>query len=180
MHALVQARRTCKPRHDGPLRPRQANGRQQPVLSGLDDCDPVIGIALIAAGGVVLGSFLTVLGSSFWNDSEIGVVQCQQLEAEVVPMRRLPRNQLDVLVLLVEADREVAGIEVADAIAGLRRSSAYAALAALQRDGMVSARWDIEGSHPRRMFRVTRLGQRTLTEDRSTVLASTKLSVQGA
>ena len=57
----------------------------------------------------------------------------------------LAKNQLRVLCLLAESlargQEEMAGIEVADAIGGLGRSSAYAALAALQRDGMVKARW---------------------------------------
>jgi DNA-binding PadR family transcriptional regulator len=74
----------------------------------------------------------------------------------------LARNQVSVLDLLLEADREMAGIEVADAIGGLGRSSAYAALAALQRDGLVDARWDLEGPHPRRLFRINSTGRDAL------------------
>jgi len=80
---------------------------------------------------------------------------------------RLPRNQLDVLTLLAGAEREVAGVEIADAIGGLKRSSAYAALAALQRDGMVGARWDVTGTRPRRMYKITALGGKALAVDQS-------------
>ena len=82
---------------------------------------------------------------------------------------RLARNQLDVLGLLAEAPGEMAGIEVADAIGGLGRSSVYAALAALQRDGLVTAQWNTEGPRPRRMFRITALGQQVLAENRRPV-----------
>jgi DNA-binding PadR family transcriptional regulator len=74
-------------------------------------------------------------------------------------MRRLSRNQLDILTLLAQADRELAGIEVADAIGGLGRSSVYAALAALQRDGLVTARWDVDGIRPRRKYALTSMGR---------------------
>jgi DNA-binding PadR family transcriptional regulator len=93
---------------------------------------------------------------------------------------RLARNQLDVLGLLAEVNYELAGVQVADAIGGLRRSSAYAALAALQRDGMVSARWDVTGPRPLRMFKITAVGQQALAADRSiTRVSYGKLSPQG-
>ncbi|HTE84231.1 MAG TPA: helix-turn-helix transcriptional regulator [Dehalococcoidia bacterium] len=80
---------------------------------------------------------------------------------------RLARNQLEVLNLLAAVDREMAGIEVADAVGGLGRSSAYASLAALQRDGMASARWDVSGPRPRRMFKVTPLGKEALATEKA-------------
>jgi DNA-binding PadR family transcriptional regulator len=74
-------------------------------------------------------------------------------------LRRLSRNQLDALTLLAQADHELAAIEVADVIGGLGRSSVYAALAALQRDGLVTARWDVDGIRPRRKFALTLIGR---------------------
>jgi DNA-binding PadR family transcriptional regulator len=73
--------------------------------------------------------------------------------------RRLSRNQLDILTLIVQADRDLAAIEVADAIGGLGRSSAYATLAALQRDGLVTARWELDGIRPRRKYALTAIGR---------------------
>jgi DNA-binding PadR family transcriptional regulator len=73
-------------------------------------------------------------------------------------MYRLSRNQLDILALLAQTDRELAAIEVADAIGGFRRSSVYAALAALQRDGLVAARWDVDGVRPQRKYVLTARG----------------------
>ncbi len=75
----------------------------------------------------------------------------------------LARNQRRVLELLAASEQELAGIEVAEALGGMARSSAYAALAALQRDGLVRARWDLEGaSHPRRLVRISAEGRRAL------------------
>jgi DNA-binding PadR family transcriptional regulator len=74
-------------------------------------------------------------------------------------MHRLSRNQLDILALLAQAGHELAAIEFADAIGGLRRSSVYVALAALQRDGLVAARWDVDGIRPRRKFALTPIGR---------------------
>jgi DNA-binding PadR family transcriptional regulator len=78
---------------------------------------------------------------------------------------RLARNQFQVLSLLADAEEELAGITLADAVGGIGRSSVYAALAALQRDGLVSARWDVSGSHPRRMFKITAEGLRAHAEE---------------
>ena len=80
----------------------------------------------------------------------------------------LPRNQRRVLEFLATREREVAGIEVAAALGGLARSSAYAALAALQRDGLVRARWDLDGPHPRRLVRISAEGRRALARERAT------------
>ena len=74
----------------------------------------------------------------------------------------LARNQRRVLELLAGSARELAGIELAEALGGMARSSVYAALAALQRDGLVRARWDLEGSHPRRLVRISAEGRRAL------------------
>lgn len=74
----------------------------------------------------------------------------------------LSRNQQQVLAFLVDVPEELAGIEVAKAIGGLGQSSTYAALAALQRDGYVSARWDHTQGHPRRLFKITALGKQVL------------------
>ncbi len=72
----------------------------------------------------------------------------------------LSKLQLQILDILTEEDREMAGIEIANRVGGIRRSGVYAGLAALQRDGLVSARWDYTEAHPRRMFRLTDNGRR--------------------
>ncbi len=77
----------------------------------------------------------------------------------------LARNQQRVLSYLTTMERETAGIDVADGIDELGRSSVYAALAALQRDGMIEARWDHSGSHPRRMVRISGAGREALVEE---------------
>lgn len=79
----------------------------------------------------------------------------------------LAKNQLVVLSLLAEDGDEHAGIELANAVGGIGRSSVYAALAALQRDGMVSARWDVTGSRPQRLFQITAAGSRALAEEQA-------------
>ncbi len=78
----------------------------------------------------------------------------------------LARNQFLVLDYLVAQPGELAGIDVADAIAVLGRSSVYAALAALQRDGLIEARWDHSASHPRRLVRVNGAGREALAAER--------------
>ena len=90
-----------------------------------------------------------------------------------------PRNQRRVLEFLARQVEPVAGIEVADALGGLARSSAYAALAALQRDGLVSARWDVSASHPRRLVRITALGRRELAREAAVEQAVHKPSRRG-
>jgi DNA-binding PadR family transcriptional regulator len=77
-------------------------------------------------------------------------------------MARLARNQLDILATLAQSDHKLAGGDIADVIGGLGRSSVYAALAALQRDGMVEAEWDLGGVRPRRVFRITAIGEQAL------------------
>ena len=75
---------------------------------------------------------------------------------------RLARNQVSALTILAEATEPLAGIEIAERIGGLGRSSIYAALAALQRDGLVGAQWDVSGQRPRRLFHITALGEQAL------------------
>ena len=77
----------------------------------------------------------------------------------------LARNQQRVLAFLTEERTELAGIEIADRLPDLGRSSVYAALSALQRDRLIDARWDHSASHPRRMIRVNGAGQRALDEE---------------
>jgi DNA-binding PadR family transcriptional regulator len=86
--------------------------------------------------------------------------------------RPVAANQARVLAALAGRSESVAGIELARELAGERaarggglgRSSVYAALAALQRDGLVAARWDHSASHPRRLVRITARGRRVLAE----------------
>ena len=80
----------------------------------------------------------------------------------------LARNQFRVLTYLAARQREIAGVEVADGLESVGRSSVYAALAALQRDGLVTARWDLSGSHPRRMMQISGSGRQALTDERRT------------
>ncbi len=70
----------------------------------------------------------------------------------------LSRNQATVLDALAENGGELSGLELAEVIGSLGRSSVYAALSALQRDGLVDARWDFSESHPRRMVRINKCG----------------------
>lgn len=86
-------------------------------------------------------------------------------------MPRLSRNQLLVLTVL-EAGDERAGIEVAGDLPSLARSSVYAALAALQRDRLLDARWDHSDSHPRRMVRINAEGRRALEATRVALLGA--------
>lgn len=79
----------------------------------------------------------------------------------------LARNQLRLLSLLAERGDEQAGITLADAVGGIGRSSVYAALAALQRDGYVTARWNVEGKRPMRMFSITDTGRAELARESS-------------
>jgi DNA-binding PadR family transcriptional regulator len=78
----------------------------------------------------------------------------------------LARNQHRVLQYLAGQTGEIAGIEIADGLDELGRSSVYAALAALQRDGLVGARWDHSASHPRRLVKLNGAGERALVEER--------------
>lgn len=85
----------------------------------------------------------------------------------------LARNQYRVLGYLAARGGDTAGIDVANAIEGLGRSSVYAALAALQRDGFVDARWDHSQPHPRRLVRINSDGRQVLA-------AEQRLSLQPA
>jgi DNA-binding PadR family transcriptional regulator len=113
----------------------------------------------------------------YWNGTSFVLVQ----GVDAVGKSDVPaRNQLSVLDLLAETDREMAGIDVANAIGGLGRSSTYAALAALQRDKLVTARWEVEGPRPRRMYRITSTGREALARARSQVRAyGARLAPQG-
>ncbi len=82
----------------------------------------------------------------------------------------LARNQLRVLAHLAALHVEVAGIAVADAVGELGRSSVYAALAALQRDGLIEARWDLTASHPRRLLRINPAGRQALAAEREALV----------
>ena len=77
----------------------------------------------------------------------------------------LARNQQRVLSYLTTIEGEAAGIELADGIDELGRSSVYAALAALQRDGLIEARWDHSESHPRRLVRISGAGREALLDE---------------
>lgn len=76
------------------------------------------------------------------------------------------KNQLYVLRLLTSLKGEKSASEIADAADELSRSSLYAAIAALQRDGLIEARWDVSGARPRRRFRVTSAGVRVFEAER--------------
>lgn len=78
----------------------------------------------------------------------------------------MTRSQVDVLGLLAAAKDEMPGIALADGLGGVRRSSAYRAVNELQRDGMVSARWDTDGPNARRLFKITALGEQALEVER--------------
>lgn len=70
----------------------------------------------------------------------------------------LSRNQATVLDALAANGGELSGLDLADVIGSLARSSVYAALSALQRDGLVDARWDMTESHPRRLVKINKGG----------------------
>lgn len=74
----------------------------------------------------------------------------------------LARNQFIVLNYLAGEAHAVPGIDVADGIAGTGRSSVYAALAALQRNGLIEAEWDHSASHPRRLVQINGSGREAL------------------
>lgn len=74
------------------------------------------------------------------------------------------RNQATVLDALAENRGELNGLELADIIGSLGNSSVYAALSALQRDGLVDARWDFSESHPRRMIKINENGIAALSD----------------
>ena len=52
-------------------------------------------------------------------------------------------------------------------IASAGRSSVYAALAALQRDAFIDARWDHSGSHPRRLVQINGDGSDALQAEQA-------------
>ena len=79
----------------------------------------------------------------------------------------LARNQYLALNFLAGLPSEAAGIDVADGLAGTGRSSVYAALAALQRDALVDARWDHSASHPRRLVQINGAGRDALRAEQT-------------
>ena len=76
----------------------------------------------------------------------------------------LSRNQVTVLETLAANGGELSGLEIADIVGTLGRSSVYAALTALQRDGFIDARWDFSESHPRRMVKANKIGLSALSD----------------
>ena len=68
----------------------------------------------------------------------------------------LARNQFIVLNYLAGEAQPVPGI------AGTSRSSVYAALAALQRAGLIDAERDHSASHPRRLVQINGSGREAL------------------
>ena len=92
---------------------------------------------------------------------------------------KLARNQYQVLRYLATRPEEVAGIDVADAMGGVGRSSVYAALAALQRDGIIDARWDHSGSHPRRLMRINGAGRQALAAEQQALTAVPSRGAEG-
>ena len=92
----------------------------------------------------------------------------------------LAKNQYLVLDFLASQPGELAGIDVADQIGRMGRSSVYAALAALQRDSFVEARWDHSASHPRRMVQISPAGRAELTSERAVLNPGTRAFVEGS
>lgn len=79
---------------------------------------------------------------------------------------RISRNQLLVLLFLAETrESEVTSNQIADTISGVGRSAVYEAVGALQRAGLVSARWDEETGRRRRLLRVNVDGLRAIDEE---------------
>lgn len=69
------------------------------------------------------------------------------------------RNQLAVLGILFDG-QERSTRQIAAEFNGLARSSAYAALAMLQKNGYISARWDVESDpQPTRRYEITAKGK---------------------
>ena len=62
------------------------------------------------------------------------------------------RNQLLVLRYLAGCSQPVAGIDVSTDLDCVATSSIYAAISALQTQGLIAAEWDHSQSHPRRMI----------------------------
>lgn len=79
----------------------------------------------------------------------------------------LPANQSTLLVTLATRAKFTCGIELAEELPEMARSSVYAALAALQRKGLLDARWDHQQSHPRRMVRISEAGRAVLAAEQA-------------
>ena len=99
--------------------------------------------------------------------------------AETIERRLLLLGRPDrVLDLLARTPGELAGIDIAGQIDELGRSSVYAALAALQRDGLVDARWDHSGSHPRRMLQISAAGRSVILDERAVLVPGLRAYVE--
>ena len=68
------------------------------------------------------------------------------------------RNQLLVLRYLAGCSQPVAGIDVSTNLDWVATSSIYAAISALQAQGLIDAQWDHSQSHPRRMISLNKAG----------------------
>ena len=68
------------------------------------------------------------------------------------------RNQLLVLRYLAGCSQPVAGIDVSTNLDWVATSSIYAAISALQAQGLIVAEWDHSQSHPRRMISLNKAG----------------------
>ena len=91
----------------------------------------------------------------------------------------LAKNQNSVLEILEATDAEMTAADIADAIGGLARSSAYSAVGALQRMGLITARWD-HSSYPRRLLGINDEGRQSLARERMVRTAITRLAPRGA
>jgi len=68
------------------------------------------------------------------------------------------RNQLLVLRYLAGCSQPVAGIDMSANLDWVATSSIYAAISALQAQGLIDAQWDHSQSHPRRMISPNKAG----------------------
>src|SRR5579863_10098267 len=91
------------------------------------------------------------------------------------------KEHLDGLILATLAGGPAHGYAIAQTLRGrssgtfdLAEGTLYPALHRLERGGLVSSDWSVEGGRRRRTYRLTRSGERTLGERRSEwrVLAS--------
>ena len=81
---------------------------------------------------------------------------------------RISRNQLFVLLFLAETrEVELTSNQIADAIEGVGRSGVYEAVGALQRAGLISARWDNSTGRRRRLLQVNADGLKAIEEETS-------------
>src|SRR4051794_25094045 len=80
-------------------------------------------------------------------------------------MRQLPMNQFLVLDALARPGAELSVSQLADAIPSLGKSSTYAAITKLQKDGRIRARLDVSPTgQPWRVFEITAIGRKAWDE----------------